>query len=89
MDYFAQFLCIVMLIYSGYLVLIAWFFPKHVIEIYKRTKKKDKKLLPFIPHQFLDLMFFNDNYLFSIWIYRVGITIVFFLGLFLLFSVIY
>lgn len=81
MDYLKLVLIISVVVYGGYQFVIAWFFSDRVIELYKRTKNKDRKYFPFIPKSLLNLIYFNDNKKITIWFFRIGVTL--FLVLFL------
>ena len=82
MDFFKLIFIICALVYGGYHFVIAWFFSDRVIELYKRTKNKDSKYFPFIPKSFLNLINFNDNKKFTIWFFRIGVSLFLILFLF-------
>ena len=75
MDILFLVICVVCLLYFGYHFILAWFYPKRVLEIYKRTKRKDKEIFTFLPSKIIDALFFFDNPKVSIWWSRIGTTL--------------
>jgi hypothetical protein len=74
MDNIFIIVCSACLLYFGYHFIIAWFKPKRVLEIYKRTKRKGKSIFRFLPPEFFDAIFGFNNPIKQIWWYRIGTT---------------
>jgi hypothetical protein len=74
-------LSIAAILFTGTLLVLAWFFPKKVFQINEKTKGIYLRLFPFFPRRLLDFLFWFDNQPVQILTARLSVSIGFLLSL--------
>ena len=57
--------------YLLYILIITLFHKEKVTILYKRAKKKDALVFPFLPNKLLNFIFFNSSSKLAIWFTRI------------------
>lgn len=62
---------IIFFIYILYILIITFINKEKVVKLYKRAKKRDAQVFPFLPNKLLNYILFNDSSILAVWFTRI------------------